>query len=66
MSEQVIEIKSFNVVELQPGDKIVAHCEQRLSNADVVQLKTQIGARFPDREIIIVDGGLRLSVVRDG
>lgn len=58
------ELPRIDVVRLQHDDILVLHAEQVMSNKQVEDIAARAKERFPDQEVIVIDGGMKLSVVR--
>jgi hypothetical protein len=52
------------VLDLRPGDILVLTAEQNLSDEEADHLGARMQERFPDNKITLIEGGLKLAVVR--
>lgn len=70
MSSGHIEVRSdtelphVHVVRLQPGDVLVYHVDARVSDEMFEHIVSHSKEQFPDHQAIVLDGGMKLSVVR--
>ena len=58
------ELPHVEVVRLRPGDTLVLHTEGGLSDQEFDEIVTHVKDKFPDNELMIVEGGMRLAVLR--
>ena len=56
---------AVELLRLRPGDRLLLHSPHRLSPSDTRRIYAQLRERYPDHEVLIVDGGNRLSVLRE-
>lgn len=57
-------VRSIEVTRLRPDDIIVITAERRLSQAEVVAVEGATEVAFPGRRVLVLHGGLKLSVAR--
>jgi hypothetical protein len=53
-------------LHLEPGDTIVATTDERLTSAQGERLRKVLAARFPDHDVLVAAGGVRISKVEAG
>lgn len=58
------ELPHVQVLRLQPNDVVVFHVDQHLSDEMYDHTITQTKDQFPGHQVMILDGGMKLSVVR--
>jgi hypothetical protein len=56
----------FAALTLGPDDVLVLWCEQHLSPEARANVRTLVRAQFPERRCLLLDGGLKLGVMRAG
>ena len=61
--DSVMNVKSIRKVNLKKDDKIVLTTDEPLSTAAIDGIKRQAEKVFPDNFVIILSGGLKLSVI---
>jgi hypothetical protein len=54
----------MTVLDIKPGDKILIRSGLRMTRDDRDWMKEVLGEYFPGHEVLILDGGLSLGVVR--
>lgn len=59
-------VERLQVVEIRPGDTILASVSAWTPMDQVQALKRQLAERWPDNEISILAGGIKLAVYRPG
>jgi hypothetical protein len=64
MADSVDLIQSLSVLSLQPGDIVVLKCQQHLSRDAVDHLREVLKPKLGDHEVMILDGGLDIGVLR--
>jgi hypothetical protein len=52
-------------LELSPGDKLVVKLDISATSEVLEAIKGQLEERFPDNEILVIDRGVGLTVVKD-
>ena len=57
-------LPAVQVVRVQPDDLLVFQCDARVPDETADWLLNQAKVHFPDNKTIILDSGMRLSVVR--
>lgn len=57
-------VQSIEVARLRPDDTIIITAERRLCEAEVEAVEHVAKVAFPGRRVVVLDGGLKLSVVR--
>jgi len=62
----LIEIKDIQRVKLEPGDILLVRYEGILPVAEKDRIAKQVQTRLPGHEVIVMDGGLTLSVIEAG
>lgn len=55
----------LTVLDIKPGDKILIRSHERIDDEDCDFIKANVVRQFPGHEVLILDGGLELSVLRD-
>lgn len=58
------ELPHVQVLRLRPDDVIVFHVDSHLSDEQWDNTVTQTKDRFPGHQVMVLDGGMKLSVVR--
>jgi len=58
------ELPHVQVLRLQSGDVVVFHVDQRMSDEMYDHTITQTKEQFPGHQVLVLDGGMKLSVVR--
>lgn len=67
MSVSVEISGKLEVLELEPEDRIVISCDQRLSldTADAIKSKVSGATGVPEERVLILGGGMSLHVLRN-
>ena len=55
----------IDVLRLQPGDALVVTVDRRITQAQASELRAALLERFPDHEVFVCAGDVRLTVQRD-
>jgi hypothetical protein len=59
------ELPHVEVVRLRPDDVLVLHCpNNHLSDQEYEDLTTLMKQRFPNHEVLVIEGNVRLAVAR--
>lgn len=58
------DLPHVDVVRLQAGDVLVLHSETRLADAEYEHIVAGMKKQFPGHEVLVMEGGVKLSVVR--
>ena len=58
-------IKSVEVANVAPNDVIVVECAGRVSMAQIAHIKQGMSQIWPNRKIVVLDGGLSIRVMRE-
>lgn len=61
---EVALLTEMSVLNLQPGDILVCTTTENLTDEQADVLGHQLRTRFPDNKITLLEGGLKLAVVR--
>lgn len=56
----------IQVVDLRPGDLIIVSTDMFLNKEQRVHLQEHLKKKFPENEVVIVEGGMNLTVARPG
>jgi hypothetical protein len=59
---EVSEIRRWNI---QPGDRLIIHCEQRITSAqgEAIRDRVRVFLQLPDDfPLVVIDGGLTVEV----
>lgn len=59
-------VEEATVVRLEPGDVIVLSTSQHLTQQDFEDLRSRVRDLFGEYEVAVLEGGMRLQVVRKG
>ncbi|GAF85936.1 unnamed protein product [marine sediment metagenome] len=59
-----MDIKSIRKVNIKKGDVIVIYADEHIPNIGVARIKGNVKKIFPDNKVVIMDGGLKLSIVK--
>lgn len=57
-------LKSLSVASLQPKDVIVAECEGPLRAETADYIRHYLSQIWPDNQIVVLEGGIRLKVMK--
>ena len=60
-----IPVHRINVVEIRPADTIIIEMEGRLSKDGRDNLEKALRAVWPSIKVLVMDGGMRLTVARE-
>lgn len=55
------EITEVQRLRIEPGDKIVIRCQDRISSEAAMKLHEILKRAFPDHEVLILDSGATLE-----
>lgn len=58
-------INRIDVLALQPGDVLVLRSEELIRPEFKLYLEKQLRRRFPEHQVIVIDGGVELMVLRE-
>ena len=61
---QELRAVDMAVLDLKPGDTIVLRSEKMLDQQQYDTIKTLVAAEFPGHRVVVLDGGLELSLLR--
>ncbi|HRJ41581.1 MAG TPA: hypothetical protein PL105_06865 [Caldilineaceae bacterium] len=61
-----VRVESVRVVDLRPGDRLVVMFPHRVSMAEVERLRAVMSEWAAGHEVLVLDGGASLEVVREG
>lgn len=64
MPEPIL-LEPLQVLRLQPGDILVMTYPMPLSSSFIERLRAQLRERFPEHEVMVLDSGGHLGVVRE-
>lgn len=59
-----VELPEVRILRLEPGDVLLLSARRRVSDAEVEAIGLQVRARFPDHEMVLLDNGLILDILR--
>lgn len=64
MSEIEIKLPNLSRVALEPGDTLLVRSPHMIDSATADAWKAKLGEYFPGHQVVVLGGGLELSVVR--
>lgn len=56
----------ISVLELHPGDILVVRLLGRATQAQIIGMRDFVKAKFPDNEVMVMEDGADLAVLRPG
>lgn len=61
-----VEFRAYDlaVLDIRPGDKILLRSPLNITHEEFEILKARFRSRFPDNEVLLLEGGLDISVLR--
>lgn len=58
-------VKSIEVAQVAPTDVIVVEAEDRLSDKSKEYIRTALSQVWPNRKIVVTDGGIKIRIARE-
>lgn len=58
------ELPQVHIARLRAGDLIVLHYDKPIDDATVAHIRADLKPRFPENEVLILEDGMTLSIVR--
>jgi hypothetical protein len=52
-------------MEVRPGDVVAVLCEERVRPEFAVYLRKRLRAAFPENQVVVIDGGIKLQILRE-
>lgn len=59
-----MECRHVEVLRLQPSDKLVVTVDKPLTNAQIQSIQSALKPQFPNHQVLIFSGGMKLTVIR--
>ena len=59
-----MDIKLIRKVNIKKDDVIILYSDEHISSIGVDKIKENVKKVFPDNKVVIMDGGLKLSVIK--
>ena len=57
-------VERIQTIDLRDGDTVFVHVEQILNRMQREQMQKWFSDQFPKNEVVILDGGIKISVAR--
>lgn len=58
-------LQTASILRLEPGDRIIVKSERRIPRSAFLRLKSQLQERFPDNDVVVLEAGVSLEVLRN-